>query len=236
MKQEIKAIATIKSGFSEKFGIPRQSGLVSGTRATIVFEPEYRDAKAFQGIEEYSHLWLIWGFSMVKQDKFSATVAPPRLGGKIRKGVFATRSPFRPNKLGLSSVKLEEVVCDDKLGTILVVSGADLLDGTPIYDVKPYLEYTDSHPGARGSFGQAHMEDGIQVEFSQKYVEMLGEELYQTIYDLLGQDPRAAYNKAPDYVYGMAYEGYDIRFVVQENRLKVCDVIDTSVTSWKKVK
>lgn len=235
MEQNINNIATIYTGFKEKFGIPRQSGLVSSAKARIVFEPEYRDPRALEGIEEYSHLWLIWGFTKVKQKGFNAMVTPPRLGGKIKKGVFATRSPFRPNRLGLSSVELVKVEYDKKDGPVLIVSGADLLDGTPIYDIKPYLAYTDAHPDALGSFGEAHKADKIRVELAKEYAELVGEEHYQTIRELLEQDPRAAYNKDPDYVYGMTYDVYDIRFTVSDNILTVCDIIVRD-GNWKKVK
>ncbi len=221
----MEIIAKIHTDFPDKFGIPRQSGLVSSLRAEIVFEPKYRNPDAIRGIEEYTYLWLIWNFSKAKQDHFTATVAPPRLGGKEKKGVFATRSPFRPNSMGLSSVKLEEVYLDEKRGPVLVVSGADLLDQTPIYDIKPYLAYTDSHPDAMGSFGEAHKEDRILVDFPQELLDRLPEEKRTAAYDVLAQDPRASYNKKPDYIYGLSFAGYDLRFRVCENQLKVCDVV-----------
>lgn len=227
-KEEINAIAKIHTLFQDKFGIPRQSGLVPSLRGEIIFEPAYRSVDAVKGLEEYSHIWLIWGFSKAKRDGFSATVAPPRLGGKIRKGVFATRSPFRPNSLGLSSVCLEEIRMDENLGPIIVVSGADLLDGTPIYDIKPYLPYTDSHPDAKGSFAQEHKEDGIAVNFSENLLKRLPEELQESAYQVLAQDPRAAYNKKPDYVYGMRFGDFDIRFTVEEEILYVKDVVEVS--------
>ena len=158
-------VAHIHTQFPEKFGIPRQSGLVPSALGSIVMEPEYRNPDAFKGIEEFSHLWLLWEFSKAKQDGFHATVAPPRLGGKERRGVFATRSPFRPNSIGLSCVKLEQVTYDTPDGPILTVSGVDLLDGTPIYDIKPYLPYVDAHPEAAGGFSDVHSKDGISVEF-----------------------------------------------------------------------
>jgi len=152
---ELKEIAVIHTDFPEKFGIPRQSGLVGGLQGTIVFSPEYRNADAIRGLTDFSHLWLVWGFSKAKKDHWSATVRPPRLGGKVRMGIFATRSPFRPNPIGLSSVKLESVTMDEKFGPIITVSGIDMLDGTPIYDIKPYLPYTDSHPEATGGWTPA---------------------------------------------------------------------------------
>lgn len=225
MEKTIVTIARIHTEFPDKFGIPRQSGLVPSLRGEIIFEPAFRNMDAVRGIEEFSHLWLIWEFSKVKQENISLTVTPPRLGGKERKGVFATRAPYRPNALGLSSVKLEEVYFDEKRGPVLVVSGADLLDGTPIYDIKPYLPYTDSHPQACGSFGEAHREDKIEVIFPHEQLVKLPEELRQSAQDVLKQDPRAAYNKKPDYVYGMRFGNYDIRFVVADEVLTVQDVV-----------
>ena len=224
MQRTIHPIARIHTEFPDKFGIPRQSGLVPSLRGEIVFEPEYRSMDAIRGIEEYSHLWLIWEFSKAKRDTISLTVTPPRLGGKERKGVFATRAPYRPNSLGLSSVRLEEVYYDEKRGPILVVSGADLLDQTPIFDIKPYLPYTDSHPEATGSFGEAHKEDRIEVIFPEELLAQLPEHLRESAMDVLKQDPRAAYNKKPDYVYGLAFSGYDIRFTVNEDILRVQEV------------
>ncbi len=233
--EELKVIAKIYTEFPDKFGIPRQSGLVPSLRGKIVFEPEYRSTDAVKGMEEFSHIWLIWGFSKAKREHFSATVAPPRLGGRIKKGVFATRSPFRPNSLGLSSVCLEEIILDKQLGPVLIVSGADLLDQTPIYDIKPYLTYTDSHPNATGSFAEEHKEDRIAVEFSEELLAKLPEELRTSAYEVLAQDPRAAYNKKPDYVYGMAFGGFDIRFTVKEKVLCVCDVIKVT-DQFEKIK
>ena len=225
MEKIIKPVAVIHTQFPDKFGIPRQSGLVPSLRAEIVFEPEYRNPDAIRGIEEYSHLWLIWEFSKAKQENISLTVTPPRLGGKEKKGVFATRAPYRPNSLGLSSVKLEEVYIDAKRGPVLVVSGADLLDKTPIYDVKPYLPYTDAHPDAQGSFGEVHKTDAITVIFPMDMKMRLPEELRTSVEDVLKQDPRAAYNKKPDYVYGMRFGDYDIRFTVAKDVLTVEDVV-----------
>lgn len=234
----MEIIAKIHTDFPDKFGIPRQSGLVSSLRAEIVFEPKFRNPDAIRGIDEYSYLWLIWNFSKAKQDHFVATVAPPRLGGKEKKGVFATRSPFRPNSLGLSSVRLEEVYLDENRGPVLVVSGADLLDGTPIYDIKPYLAYTDSHPDAKGSFGEVHKEDRIDVNFPQELLERLPEDKRTAAFDVLAQDPRASYNKKPDYIYGLSFAGYDLRFTVSQNQLNVCDVvkIDSNFSHVKGVK
>ena len=224
MEQKLEVIAKIYTEFPEKFGIPRQSGLVSGLRGKIVFEPKFRNPDAVRGIEEFSHLWLIWKFHKAKHDVFHATVAPPRLGGKEKKGVFATRSPFRPNSLGLSSVKLEAVVIEEGLGAVLIVSGADLLNETPIYDIKPYLPYTDSHPDALGSFGEIHKMDNIEVEFPKEYEERLPQYLREAAHQVLAQDPRSAFHKKEDYVYGLAFSGYDIRFTVSNEKLVVCGV------------
>ena len=235
-EQKLQVIATIETDFPEKFGIPRQSGLVESLKGRIIFTPEFRHSDAVRGIEEFSHLWLLWGFSKSKQKQFVPTVAPPRLGGKVRKGVFATRAPFRPNGIGLSSVKLEKVFIDEEFGPILIVSGVDLLDGTPIYDIKPYLAYTDSHPEAVGSFAEEHCKDSIHVTFPQKLQQKLPSELRETVKEVLAQDPRAAYNKQPDYIYGMAFGNYDIRFKVDEDRLLVCDIIERTDDKWNKIK
>lgn len=233
---ELVVIAKIHTEFTDKFGIPRQSGLVPSLRGEIVFEPQFRTMDAVRGLEEFSHIWLLWEFSKAKRDGCALTVTPPRLGGKVRKGVFATRAPYRPNSIGLSSVKLEDVYLDEKRGPVLVVSGADLLDGTPIYDIKPYLPYTDSHPEAKGSFGEEHKEDQIEVIFPEKLMEKLPKDLQESVMDVLRQDPRAAYNKKPDYVYGMSFGGYDIRFTVQENVLTVQDVVEIVGHTYHKIK
>ena len=236
MEKVICPVAKIYTEFPEKFGIPRQSGLVSTLRGKILFEPEYRSMDAVRGIEEYSHLWLLWDFSKARKENVSLTVTPPRLGGKIRKGVFAARSPYRPNGIGLSSVKLEEVYFDEKEGPILIVSGADRMNETPIFDIKPYLPYTDSHPEAKGSFGEAHKEDSIPVDFPEELLLKLPENLRESAKEVLAQDPRAAYNKKPDYVYGMAFSGYDIRCTVEEQVLHVKDVVCNQDGNCSKVK
>lgn len=236
MEERLVIVARMHTGFPEKFGIPRQSGLVPSLRGEIHFEGEFRSPDAVRGIGEYSHLWLLWGFSEAKREHVSLTVAPPRLGGRERKGVFATRSPFRPNAIGLSCVKLEEVRCEEGGAPVLVVSGADLLDDTPIYDIKPYLPYTDAHPDACGGFGQAHRGDGIEVIFPEALEQKLPEDLRGTVFELLAQDPRAAYNKKPDYLYGMRYGGYDIRFVVEKEVLTVKEVVDVRAEDWERVK
>ena len=229
-------VAKIHTEFTDKFGIPRQSGLVSSLRGEIVFEPEFRSMDAVRGLEEISHIWLLWEFSKAKRENYSLTVTPPRLGGKERKGVFATRAPFRPNSIGLSSVKLERIYLDETRGPILVVLGADLLDGTPIYDIKPYLPYTDAHPEAKGSFAEEHKADRIEVVFPEELLGELPEDLRERVKAVLAQDPRAAYNKKPDYVYGMSFAGYDIRFVADADRLVVKEIVKLSEEDFQKVK
>ena len=233
---ELKVIARIHTEFPDKFGIPRQSGLVPSLRGEIVFEPEFRTMDAVRGLEEFSHIWLLWEFSKAKKDGYALTVTPPRLGGKVRKGVFATRAPYRPNPIGLSSVQLEDIYHDPKRGPVLIVKGADLLDGTPIYDIKPYLPYADAHPNARGSFGEAHKEDEIVVVFPEELLERLPENLRESVQAVLRQDPRAAYNKKEDYVYGMSFGGYDIRFVIENEVLVVKEVIKVADLNYKKIK
>ena len=233
---ELRVIAKIHTEFPDKFGIPRQSGLVPSLRGEIVFEPEFRNPDSVKGLEEFSHIWLLWEFSQAKREGYALTVTPPRLGGKVKKGVFATRAPYRPNSIGLSSVRLEEIRMDEKMGPVLVVSGADLLDGTPIFDIKPYLPYTDAHADAKGGFGEEHKGDGIPVIFPQELLERLPEHLQETVRDVLRQDPRAAYNKKPDYVYGMSFGGYDIRFVVEKDTLVVKDVVPLEGSDYHKVK
>lgn len=227
-KETLDVIAVIHTEFTEKFGVPRQSGLVEGLRGEIVFEPDYRNAEALRGIEEFSHLWLLWGFSHNRREGFAPTVYPPRLGGKVKKGVFATRAPFRPNAIGLSCVRLEKVIWESGQGAKLIVGGADLVSGTPIYDIKPYLPYTDAHPEALGGFGQAHCACETEVDFPQGLLEKLPEEKRETAVRLLRQDPRAAYQKQQGAIYGMHFAGYDIRFAEKEGRLCVCDVVDAA--------
>ena len=236
MENNLIVVAKIHTEFPEKFGIPRQSGLVSSLRAEIVFEPEFRSMDAIRGLEEFSHIWLLWSFSKANSKNISLTVTPPRLGGKEKKGVFATRAPFRPNGIGLSSVKLEEIYFDEKRGPILVVRGADLLDGTPIYDIKPYLPYTDSHPDAKGSFAELHKDDKIKVVVSEHLMGKIPEKQMKCILEVLEQDPRASYNKKPDYVYGMRFLEYDIRFTASENVLVVQDIIKCTEGNYYKIK
>ena len=225
----MKIIARIQNDFPEKFGVPRQSGLVESLRAKIVFEPEYRNIDAFRGLDGYSHIWLIWQFSEAVRDNWSPTVRPPRLGGDVRQGVFATRSPFRPNPIGLSSVKLEAVELDDTLGPVLVISGADLMNGTPIYDIKPYLPFTDSHPDAVGGFADAFVDYGLQVNFPAELLALVPEEKRESLLGVLAQDPRPSYQKDPERVYGVSFGSQNIRFQVQENLLTVIAVDTVSL-------
>ena len=225
MKQpELKIIAHIYTDFTEKFGIPRQSGLTPGLLAKIVFEPEYRDINAFRGLEGYSHIWLLWQFSKAIREDWLPMVHPPRLGGNTLMGVFATRSPFRPNPIGLSSVKLERVETDEKLGPVLVVSGADILDGTPIYDIKPYLAYTDSHPDAVGGFSDQVRDYALQVEFPPQLLERIPADRHQGLMEVLAQDPRPSYQNDPERKYGFQFAGFDVRFRVNDGVITVCEV------------
>ncbi|MBE6601514.1 MAG: tRNA (N6-threonylcarbamoyladenosine(37)-N6)-methyltransferase TrmO [Ruminococcaceae bacterium] len=221
---ELKIIADIQTDFPEKFGIPRQSGLIEGLRGKIVFRSAYRTAEAVRGIEGFSHLWLLWGFSKVTRKGWSATVAPPRLGGKKKMGVFATRSPYRPNPIGLSSVKLEHVEIDPVLGPVLYVSGIDMLDGTPIYDIKPYLPYADSHPDARGGFGSEVLEHRLSVVFPPELLQLLPESERDTVISILEEDPRTAYIHDDTREWGVSYAGYNILFYVKGDVLTVCGV------------
>lgn len=221
----IRVIAHIHTDFPTKFGIPRQSSLVDELMGEIIFEPEYRQPEAFRGIEEYSHLWLLWEFSEAKREHWSATVKPPRLGGRTRMGVFATRSPFRPNPIGLSCVRLVELRQDETYGPVLVVAGVDLMDGTPIYDIKPYLPYVDAHPDALGGFGDRVKEHALEVADPGSLLERLPEEKRAGAVAFLQQDPRPAVHKDPDRVYKIAYAGYDIHFTVHDTKLSVTDVV-----------
>ena len=215
---ELKIIAKIHTDFPTKFGIPRQSGLVDELKAQIVFEPEYRVAEAVRGLEDFSHIWLIWQFSEAVRDDWSPTVRPPRLGGNKRMGVFSTRAPFRPNAIGLSSVKLKKVEISKELGPILHVSGADLMDGTPIYDIKSYLPYVDSHPEATGGFAQPLAEYALEVDFPEELLERIQPDRREGLVALLKQDPRPAYQKDPARVYGFPFAGWEIKFSVDDER------------------
>ena len=220
-KIPIGVIARMHSDFTTKFGIPRQSGLVEELRSTIVFEPEYRNQDALRGIEDFSHLWIIWQFSEAVRQGWSPTVRPPRLGGNTRMGVFATRSPFRPNNLGLSCVKLLGVEHTEKYGTVLHVGGADLMDGTPIFDIKPYIPYSDCKPKASGGFTDHAGDFLLEVDFPQELLKKLPEEKQKAAVGVLSHDPRPSYQRNADRVYGLNFAGFDIRFTVNENRLTV---------------
>ena len=223
---ELKVIARIRSDFPEKFGIPRQSGLVPQLRAKIVFEPEFRNADALRGIEGFSHLWLIWQFSAAVRETWSPTVRPPRLGGNERVGVFATRSPFRPNAVGLSCVRLESVAREEGLGEVLIVSGADLMDATPIYDIKPYLPYADAHPEALGGFAPAPKET-LAVDCPPELLAALPEEQREALLGVLAQDPRPQYQHDPARVYAMSFGGWDVKFRVRGERVEVLSLAES---------
>ena len=217
----MQIIAYIYTEFPTKFGIPRQSGIIESLHGTIVFEPEYRNPEALRGLEEFSHIWLIWEFSEAKRAGWSPTVRPPRLGGNVRKGVFATRSPFRPNPIGLSSVKLEDIEVDPKLGPVLHVSGADLMNGTPIYDIKPYIAYTDSHPEAVSGFATKPAEHLLKVEFPEELLQKVPETQRNSLIAVLEHDPRPQYHDDPERVYGMAFGNLEIKFKVNGTTLSI---------------
>lgn len=221
---QVKIVAHIRSDFQQKFGIPRQSGLVDALEADIIFTPEFRDPEALRGLEGFSHLWLIWEFSQARRAKWSPTVRPPRLGGNQRMGVFATRSPFRPNPMGLSCVKLKEVRLHTPDGPVIRVTGADLLDGTPIYDIKPYLPYADCKPEAVGGFASAPKEATLTVTLPPELEEKVPEAKRAALRGVLAQDPRPSYQDDPERVYGMGFAGLDVRFRVEGDRLTVVEV------------
>ena len=221
---ELKIIARIRSDFPSKFGIPRQSGLVEELKAELVFEPEYRNPEALRGIEGFSHIWLIWLFSEAVRASWSPTVRPPRLGGNTRMGVFATRSPFRPNPIGLSAVRLDGIRRDETLGQVLLVSGADLMDGTPILDIKPYLPFADSYPQASGGFAGQKIDGALKVEVSQPLLAQVPKEHRQALLGVLAQDPRPSYHTDPQRVYGMEFAGLEVKFSVQNDVLTVLTI------------
>ena len=221
---EMNIIARIRTDFSAKFGIPRQSGLVPSLRGEIVFEPDYRNPDALRGIGDFSHLWLIWQFSESVREQWQPTVRPPRLGGNRSMGVFATRSPFRPNPIGLSCVKLEAVEQRPGEGSVLIVSGADLMDGTPILDIKPYIPYADARPEAAGGFTDAVERKTLEVTCPQGLLHQLPEEKQQALLDVLAQDPRPAYQNDPCRVYGLSFAGFNVRFFVENQVLTVREI------------
>ena len=221
----MQPIAKIYTDFPEKFGLPRQSGLVENLRGKIVFEPEYRDISAVRGLEEYSHIWLLWEFSGFGGGDWSPTVRPPRLGGNVRMGVFATRSPFRPNPVGLSSVKLEGVEKLPGLGTVLHISGADLMDGTPILDVKPYIPGSDLHTDAAEGFSGPAACHTLEVVFPEALLTRIPQEKRAALIEVLSQDPRPAYQRDPGRIYGFPFAGVELRFCVDGGCLTVQDVL-----------
>ena len=224
IEHKIKVIAHIESDFKGKFGIPRQSGIIRELTAKIVFEKDYRDVNALRGLEKFSHLWLIWQFSENADNECFPTVRPPRLGGEERIGVFATRSPFRPNSIGLSCVELDHIEVSNKYGPVVFVRGADLLDGTPIYDIKPYIPYTDAHPQASCSFAKSEWERKLKVEFPKELLEQIKEDKQTALIKVLEQDPRPAYKEDSDDIYTMSFADYEVSFTVKNKVLKVIKI------------
>lgn len=225
MQISMNMIARMKSDFPTKFGIPRQSGLVQELRSTIVFEPEYRISDALRGLEDFSHLWIIWQFSEAVRDGWSPTVRPPRLGGNTRMGVFATRSPFRPNELGLSCVKIAGIEQTADHGTVIHVFGADLMDGTPILDIKPYIPYSDAHPEASGGFTDTADDFLLEVQIAPEVLAIIPEEKRSALIGILSHDPRPSYQKDSDRIYGLVFSGFDIRFRVDGKYLTVTEIV-----------
>lgn len=224
-------IAHIYTDMPAKFGVPRQSGLVPELKGKIVFEEEYRVRNAFKGLESFSYIWVLWQFSEVpklseREEYWSPSVKPPRLGGRTKMGVFATRSPFRPNRIGLSSVKLDSIEYHKELGPVLHVSGIDMLNETPVYDIKPYLSYVDSHPDAKDGFAERTADYKLEVVFPNQWLCMIPKEKREGIFGVLSQDPRPAYHSCPERIYGVEYAGFDVRFTVNQGVLTVCEVED----------
>lgn len=224
METTLHPIAKMHSDFPTKFGIPRQAGLVENLVSTIVFEPEYRNREALRGLEGFSHLWLIWHFSETQRGQWSPTVRPPRLGGNTRMGVFATRSPFRPNPLGLSCVKILGIEQTDYQGTVIHVASADLMDGTPIFDIKPYVPYSDAHPDALGGFITTASDFLLNVDFPESLIAKIPEDKRTALMEVLSHDPRPSYQRSPERIYGLPFAGFDIRFIVSDNTLLVQEV------------
>ncbi len=218
-------IARVENDYTSKFGVPRQSGLVDEVISTVVFEPAYRVAEALRGLEEFSHIWLIWGFHQANRAGWSPTVRPPRLGGNRRVGVFATRSPYRPNGLGLSCVRLREIRQEEGRGLVLRVSGADLMDGTPIYDIKPYLPYADAHPEASGGFTDRQEKREVAVELPERCRRALSPETADALEKVLAQDPRPAYQEDPERSYAFEFAGKTVRFRVKDGVLTVLEIL-----------
>lgn len=223
-KTEMSIIARMRSDFPTKFGIPRQSGLVNSLQSTIVFEPNYRNPDALRGLDDFSHLWIIWQFSEAVRNTWSPTVRPPRLGGNARIGVFATRSPFRPNSIGLSSVRIAGIEHTSQYGTVIHVLGADLMDGTPIFDIKPYIPYADCHPEATGGFTEHASDYILKVDVPKDLFETIPENSRQPLMDVLSHDPRPSYQQDSDRIYGMAFSEFNVRFKVHDNILTVISI------------
>lgn len=223
-KFSMQVIARIHSDFSTKFGVPRQSGLVEALESTVVFEPEYRTVDALRGLEDFSHLWLVWVFDQAVRREWSPTVRPPRLGGNQRMGVFATRSPFRPNPIALSSVKLAGIEQTAKQGPVLHIRGADLMDGTPILDIKPYIPYADCHPEALGGFAAVPAGETLEVVIPENILPRIPAERLEALRGVLAQDPRPHYQNDPDRVYGFGFAGLEVRFSVDGSRLTVTEI------------
>lgn len=220
----MKKIAVIHTDFPEKFGVPRQSGLVPGLMGEIIFEKEYGVWEAFRGLEDYSHIWLLWEFNKIDKTDWSPTVRPPRLGGEKRMGVFATRSPFRPNSIGLSVVKLEKIENRQGVGPVLIVSGVDLVDGTPIYDIKPYLPHVDAIEGASGGFSEKVKDYALEVKISQELLSVIPESKRNALIEVLAEDPRPSYQDDPTRVYGMNFSVYNVKFMVNSGVLVVTNI------------
>ncbi len=221
----MEIIAHIETDFKSKFGLPRQSGIIDEIEGRVVFHGQYRNPDALRGLEDFSHIWILWQFSESKKDSWSATVRPPLLGGNKRMGVFATRSPYRPNPIGLSSVKLVRIEKTEKDGTVLIVSGCDLMDGTPIYDIKPYLPYCDSHPDATGGFTDTLGERKLTVHCDNALIEKIPQEKRTALISALGGDPRPSYQQNETRIYGFNFAGYEVSFRVKEGILEVTDII-----------
>lgn len=220
----MQVIARMKSDFPTKFGIPRQSGLVDALQSTIVFEPEFRNSDALRGLEDFSHLWIIWQFSEAVRTDWSPTVRPPRLGGNKRLGVFATRSPFRPNAIGLSSVKITAIEHTTQFGTVIHVAGADLMDGTPIFDIKPYIPYCDCHTDATGGFTQSADAYLLKVDMPRELLQMIPAEKQDALMGILLHDPRPSYQRDPERIYGLSFSGFNVRFQVTDDTLTVVSI------------
>lgn len=221
----MKIIAHIKTDFPTKFGLPRQSGLVEEIKGKIVFEEEYRIPEAFRGLEDFSHIWLLWQFSQAVREDWSPTVRPPLLGGNTRMGVFATRSPFRPNPIGLSCVKLERLELNSPDGPVVHVSGSDLMDGTPIYDIKPYLAYADSKPQAKGGFTETLSDRRLEVSVERSLIDIIPKDKRETLLKVLSGDPRPSYQNDPERVYGFNFAGFEVKFTVSDKKLTVIDIL-----------